>query len=684
MITLITVMALLSPVTSVAQDNAKDPVIMTINGEPVYQSEFLYIYTKNNSCVSYKEEDLDAYMELFINYKLKVKEAERLGYDTIPKLVKELGEYRTQLSAQYMVDKNLSENLIKEAYERTANEVRASHILVRIKPEATPADTLAAWNKIMGLRERIVDGGEDFAAVATGSRSQPGSEDPSAAINGGDLGYFTAFQMVYPFEEAAFNTPVGTVSMPVRTSFGYHIIKVVDKRQAKGKIQVAHIMILSDQNASPDDKAKAEQKIRDIYALLQQGESFEDLAGKYSDDQTSKGKQGLLPEFGAGTKQRMIPAFEEAAFAIPSDGAYSEPVLSPYGWHIIKRIKLSPVGSYDELHRELKLKVERDVRAETTKNSFLNNLKTQYNFVNNGHQLLPMFYNTIGPEIFQGTWKGLADHSHDEDILFSFMDRYFTVGDFEEYLVNTQSAGRTVLMEDYIRAKYNSFINSELLKYEDSMLENKYPEFKALFQEYRDGILVFEVMQNEIWNKASKDTAGIRAYYAEHHADFVYPVRYKGDLYKCSSKEIAEKVIEYLECDTMDYVKIQELVNKDSELNLLVKRNTFNSETTEAFRIGGETASNGGMTDPCKKQKPGKAPKYRKFKPGINKMFEYKNEYYVFVVEEVLEPRERQYDEAKGLVTAAYQNHLESEWLKNLRNQYKVVVNNEVLYGLAD
>lgn len=673
----LTLFALFAATISVAQDQAKDPVIMTIDGAPVYQSEFIYIYTKNNPCVSYQKEDLDAYMQLFINYKLKVKEAERLGYDTIPKLMTELKQYRDQLSLPYMIDKEKNEALIKEAYERTVNEVRASHIMVRLKSDASPQDTLAAYEKIMVIRGRIL-GGEDFATVARSS-----SEDPSAAMNAGDLGYFGALQMVYPFEDAAFKMNVGDISMPVRTSFGYHIIKVTGKRAAIGKMMAAHIMIMVDKNMNPEQAAKAEQKINEIYGMLEKGESFESLAEKYSDDQSSKGKGGKLPEFGPGTKQRMVPEFEEAAFALTTDGQYSKPFRSPYGWHIVKRISMTPLGTYEDMYRELKLKVERDVRAETTRESFINGLKIQYGFVDNSHRLLGLFYNTLGDEIFAGNWTGLTDHANDSEILFSFAKMAYTVKDFETYLIENQSAGRTEDKEFYVRKRYENFVKASILSYEDSQLEAKYPEFKALMQEYRDGILVFDVMQNEIWNKASKDTVGIRNYYEAHKADFVYPVRYKGDLYRCMNKETADQVVAYLKSDTMDYAKIQMAINTTSELTLMIKRNTFNSETTEAFKIEKAKKPEATDADPCKKSKPAKAPKYRKFKAGLNKTFVYKDEYYVFDVEEVMAPRGRDFNEAKGLVTAAYQNELEAQWLKSLRERYKVVVNDAVLYGLS-
>lgn len=237
----------------------------------------------------------------------------------------------------------------------------------------------------------------------------------------------------------------------------------------------------------------------------------------------------------------MVPEFEEAAYALTEDGQYSKPFKSPYGWHIVKRISLTPLGTYEEMYRELKLKVERDPRAETTRESFISNLKTQYNFSDNSHKLLPMFYNTMGDEIFTAGWKGLTDDSHDSEILCSFADQVITVAQFEKYLMEKQTPGKTENIELYVKRKYDEYVKAELLKYEDSKLESKYPEFKSLMQEYRDGILVFDVMQNEIWNKASKDTTGIKAYYEAHKSDFTFPVRYKGELYKCIDKPTAEK-----------------------------------------------------------------------------------------------------------------------------------------------
>ncbi len=599
--------------TVVAQN---DPAVLTIDGKDVPASEFMYIYSKNNSNPSFKKDSLDDYMKLFINYKLKVREARALGYDTIPSLVKELEQYRQQLSLPYMIDKEKNEALIQEAYARTTKEVRASHILIRVQPNASPADTNSAYVKAMQLRSRILKG-EDFEDVA---RSKGGSEDPSVVQNGGDLGYFSALQMVYPFEDAAFKTEVGTVSMPVRTRFGYHLIKVTDKREARGTMEAAHILILAKKGASKQDEENAEAKINEIYGLLENGERFEDLAVKYSDDQSSKSKGGLLPIFGSGSKQRMVPEFEEAAFSIPEDGQYSKPFQTTYGWHIIKRIQRIPTPSYEKMYRELKLKVERDMRAEKTKAAFIENLKKNYNYTDNSAKYLPLFYDSISDAIYLGKWTGLEDKSTMNETLIKFKNNTFTVKDFQDYLIATQSKMPRQDMKQLVDEKFNQFVSGKILAYEDSQLERKYPEFKALMQEYGDGILVFEIMQDEIWKKAAQDSAGIQNYYTANKSDFTFPLRYKGDLYKCKDKKTAKKVYKAVKSGKLSAMEIEKVMNSDSQLNVKAKSQTFNTETTDAFNV----------------EKKGEM-KLKTFKEGLNKPYQNGDSYYVMDVEEVME-----------------------------------------------
>jgi len=229
---------------SQAQDS---PTIMTIDGQPISKKEFENIYKKNNRDSVVTTAALDEYLELFINFKLKVREAEKLKLDTASQFTTELAGYRKQLSRPYLVDNVKKEELLHEAYERMKTEVEASHILITVDEDASPADTLAAYKKIQSLRSEGMKSDADFGKLARNS-----SEDPSAKSNDGYLGFFTALQMVYPFENAAFNTPPGDVSGIVRTRFGYHILKVHSKRPARGEIQVAHIMVKSTDQDSPE------------------------------------------------------------------------------------------------------------------------------------------------------------------------------------------------------------------------------------------------------------------------------------------------------------------------------------------------------------------------------------------------------------------------------------------------
>ena len=292
-------------------------VLITIEQEQITASEFMAIYNKNNVNIETADKkNVNEYLELFVNFKLKVHEAEYQGMDTAAKFTKEFNGYVDQLAKPYLVDKQFTEALIKEAYERSKWEIRAKHIMIQIPDNPTPQDTANAFAKANEVYAKAI-ADSVFSNVAVKY-----SDDPSVVKNGGDLGYFSAFRMVYPFETAAFNTPVGEIAKPIRTSFGYHIIKAVDKRPASGELKAAHIMIISNENTSPEDQKKAQDKINEIYGELEGGAEFSKLATTYSDDRGSAKKGGDLGWFGAG---RMVPVFEEEAFALQANGDYTKP-----------------------------------------------------------------------------------------------------------------------------------------------------------------------------------------------------------------------------------------------------------------------------------------------------------------------------------------------------------------------
>jgi peptidyl-prolyl cis-trans isomerase SurA len=646
---LITVLSCLSLTVS-AQ---KDPVVMSIDGKPVTQTEFLQIYTKNNPNPSFDKDSLDRYMELFQVFKLKVAEAEALGYDTIPRLKKELEGYKKQLALPYLIDSVQNQTMVTEAYNRTANEVRCSHILIKLDPNASPKDTLEAYNRLLGLKARI-EKGEDFASVA---KSKNGSEDPSVVNNGGDLGYFTAFQMVYPFEEKAYNTPVGQVSAPFRTRFGYHILKVTDKRPARGTIKVAHIMIATGREASTETRQNAEKKINEIYDSLVAGAAWDKMVNAYSEDANSTKKAGELPTFGSGTSQRMVLEFEDAAFALKEVGQFSKPVKTQYGYHIIKLLEWSPIKSFDVIRRELQAKVNKDERSKVTQDSFVQKLKTQYNYQDKSAKGLEWFVDNLDSNYYVGKWK--ATELKSNKTLFVLGGQKFKQKEFAQYVEKNFRSVRKDEAAVVVKQLYSQWEKAAILAYEESLLPAKYPAFKALVQEYHDGIILYEIMQDQVWNKAVKDTAGLRTFFNENRSKYSWSERINATVYECKDEHIAVQVYGMLlKSDTITSKNVIEVINKDSELNLKVRMNKFELKQTAYLNN-------------------------RNWTLGLNPVYSYEGKWYVVKVAEIMAPAPKEFTEAKGLATSDYQVYLEKKWLDALRSKHQIVINTDVLYQLG-
>lgn len=663
-----------------------DPVLMTIGGSPVTKSEFERVYRKNNNREDINDPAaIQEYMQLFINYKLKVKEAETLQLDTSSSFITELNGYKKQLAQPYLTDKNVSEELLREAYERLKKEVRASHILVKIGEGALPKDTLEAWNRIMIIRDHLLNkaitpqrmaeyetmvkkifqpdsvaherieslkkvirmkAGNNEASFASVARAI--SDDPSAVDNGGDLGYFTALMMVYPFETAAYNTKPGEISMPVRTKFGYHLIRVTDVRNASGEILTAHIMVKHTPNASEQDSLQAKQKIDEIYAKLKAGEKFEDLAQQFSDDRGSAKSGGVLPWFGTG---RMVAEFEKAAFALEKDGDFSEPVKTSYGWHIIKRLEKRPLASFEDKKAELKNQIARDSRSELGKTSLIARIKKENGFkefIKNKDE----FINSLDTSLVNGNWSP-ASLSKLNKPLFSLGGKIYTQADFANYISSRQTKRTNISPQAIGYSMYDNFVNDTCIEFEESQLENKYPDFRNLMREYRDGILLFDLTDKMVWSKAVKDSAGLAEFYENNKQNYMWGKRCKAVVYTCSSKDIASKVKKMLKKGA-NADKIAAEINDKSQLNVSIKEGTFSKGDNESV-------------DQVTWVK-GVAPEIIKG-----------NQVIIVDIKEVLEPMPKTLDEAKGLVTSDYQNYLEQNWLSELRQKYEVKIDEEVL-----
>jgi len=634
----------------------KDPVVMEIDGNPVTKSEFLQIYLKNNPDPKFDKASLDEYVEMFTKFKLKVAEAEKLGYDTIPKLVKELDGYRKQLALPYLIDSVENQAMVAQAYDRIKNEVRASHILVKVDANASPKDTLAAYNRILALKARI-EKGEDFAAVA---KMKNGSDDPSAVSNGGDLGYFTAFQMVYPFEEKAYTTPVGQVSEPFRTRFGYHIVKVTDKRPSRGTIRVAHLMVSTGKDATPEAKANAEKKINELYDKLLAGEKWESMVSLHSDDANSVKKGGELPAFGSGTTQRMVPAFEDAAFALKNVGDFSKPVKTDFGYHIIRLIEWKAVPSFESMKKELQTKVNKDERSKKTQDSFVSKLKNNYHYQYKGDKNLKWFNQHLDSTYYIGKWSADGKLKSNKPLfVLNGETTPFTQQVFASYLEKNYRGVKREENQIVISKQYRNWEKFAILQYEESKLSEKYPEYRALLKEYHDGIILYEIMQDKVWNKAVKDTVGLRAYFNANQSKYTWPKRLDATIYECLNKDIATKVTNMLKNDTINSKHVIDVINKDSELNLKVKMNKFDIAQTPALAN-------------------------RAWTKGVNPAYEFEGKYYVVKVNAVLEPGLKEFSEAKGMATSDYQNYLESTWLESLKKTHTVKINSDVLYQIGN
>ena len=624
----------------------KDPVLLTVDGQDVTLSEFEAVYKKNNRDEMVDQDDLKDYLQLYINFRLKVREAEKLGMDTVRKFIQELNGYQKQLAKPYLTDKEVTEKLVMEAYERSLKDIRASHILLKIGPDALPKDTLKVYNKILDIRKQAMKG--DFAALA-----KKYSEDPSAKDNGGDLGWFSTLRMVYPFETAAFNTEVNKISQPVRTRFGYHIIKVVDQRDALGEMRAAHIMVKTGPEAPQEQIEEAKTKIMEVKELLDKGQNFEDLAKKYSEDRGSANKGGALPIFGTG---RMVPEFEAAAFALKEDGDYSEPVLTEYGWHIIKRLERMPVASFADAEKNLRSKVAKDSRSQMSRTVVLNRVKKENGFKENRKNLDAVLA-ILDTTLIEGQW----DANKGENLtgmVFSIGDEKYTQADFCDYIGTHQTRRRKEDLAVIMNGMFNKYVEESLIAFEEAQLPEKYPEYKALLKEYRDGILLFDLTDKKVWSKAVKDTAGLKAFHEENRDKFMWGKRLDAEIYYCQKDSLVEPLAKALKkkakkgSPTKD--ELLKEFNANSALNLRIESDKYEENEEEMLK---DVNWEKGLQGP--------------FKNGDNQVY--------VLVNEVLEPQAKTLKEARGLVTAEYQNHLEKEWIKELRSKYKFKANEELL-----
>lgn len=607
----------------------EEEILLTIGDTEISKAEFERIYKKNNANL-FDEEDRKTpkeYLDLFIDYKLKVIEAQNLKMDTSRAFKEELAGYRKELAAPYLTDVQFNEKMVRDHYERMNTEVNASHILLRLDENAPQEKEKEVLDRINKIREEIL-AGKDFAEAAAEY-----SEDPSAESNGGNLGYFSAFQMVAPFENAVFNLSEGEVSEPIRTSFGYHLIKVNDFRENQGDIKVAHIMKMFPRGDQNFDKTKIKTEIDSIYNELEKGADFAEMAKKHSDDKRSAELGGEMPWFSAG---RMIPEFSEAAFNIKNKGDFTRPIETKFGYHIIKKLDHRPVPAFEEAKADIESRIKKDpARSVYSKKAFVKKLKDEYGFTENKENLAQLKVKTAEDDL-----------QNPDRILFTLNDEKFTAEDFQDFLQETNK-------EQYAE-NFEAWVENEITAYENKRLEAKHPEFRYLIREYHDGILLFNIMEEKIWNFAAEDSTGLQEFYEDHEGEYVWEERFKGSIITVENDSVRQEAEKYFASE-MPNQEVIDLLNKEKQL-IEIKEGAW------------EEGSNP-VVD------------YFVWNGPIPEDF---NAELTFVRGDLIPPEPKTLDEAKGLYISDYQNYLEKKWLKKLRKKYKIKVNKKLLKTIED
>ena len=616
------------------QQPTNSEILITINSEEITVDEFLDVYNKNINLVQNdNQKDIDDYLELYLNYKLKLLEARALKYDQKQSYKQEYEGYKKQLEQKYLTDKNVTEALIQEAYNRTIEEVKAQHILVRTSSDQ---DTLAALEKLNVLRNRFLN--EDFDLL----KKEIHDGEKIFAEN---LGYFSAFKMVYDFENAAFNTSVGDVSQPFKTQFGYHIVKVLDKRHSRGKAKAAHIMIAHNYK---DSLQTPEQRINELHRLLLQGESFENLAKQFSEDKSSAKNGGNLKPFSSSEINSEI--FVDTAFGL-EDGAISNPIRTKFGWHIIKLISTIPVKDFEEIKFDLEQKVKRDSRSSLIEKKMIESLKKQYQIdAPNRDEISSLFFKVEE----QNDWT-LQDGVAPKDQFIKIQNRVLTHDDFLIFLNKKRSLKNSSSTSELVLRSYNTFLEEQLMQYKKDRLPLENKEYAQILKEYEEGLMLFDIMQEKIWDGAKNDSIGLLNHYEINQAKFIASAEITGTIARSKKKSALKKIIKMWSDGRS---------NDDITNDLNAKRQQI-ILSTGSFEIDNPLL-----------------PKKVKFKEGISSIFPIEDSYVVLNISAQSPQKMQSFEDSKGAVISSYQAELEKHWIENLRKKYNISINKNALDAL--
>ncbi|GEO21935.1 peptidylprolyl isomerase [Cyclobacterium qasimii] len=624
--------------------------LLKINGETSDKEEFLYILNKNRQkdASPISRTDFERNFELFVDYKLKVKYAMDLGMHQTKAFKTEFAAFKDELKKPYLLENSLTEGELRKAYSRMQEIVKASHILFQFPENASKEDSIAVYKMAEKIKAEA-NAGADFHQLAVKY-----SDDPSASANKGSLGYFTAMQMVLPFEEAAYNLKIGEISAPIVSDFGYHIIKLEDRRPNPGQLRVSHLLIRVGADVSVDEEAIALNKINQIHqTLLEDSNQWLDLVKTYSEDPSSKVKKGIIPWFGVGA---IVPEFEHAAFSLNKIGAFSVPVKTEYGYHIIRLEAAKPVPPFNEVLPTIKSNILRDSRSSLIKEQVLAMQKAKFKVTEN-NQLLSILKSTFASQNGKPTaqlYSKLEELSKKEDNLIIQSEwKEAEIADLIAFLKTTNSQGNTLFTSSF-DAVYKDFSEELLSKWEEEQLYQNNHDYRQLVNEYRYGMLLFELMNNEVWQKALEDSTGQKAYFQENNDQYMWNKRAKALILKAKKNQDISNVAAYLSSQPLTDSLSSELNKKFLEKNALlftVEQKTYEVDKNEIFN---------GL--------------------DLNQSYheiQQNNETILLVLGEILPARVKKYEETRGKLIQDYQQYLEKNLLTELKQKYTIQVNED-------
>ncbi|MBK9270606.1 MAG: peptidylprolyl isomerase [Saprospiraceae bacterium] len=640
-------------INSIVFSQSNDPVLFTIQNQPVKVSEFEYIYTKNNGKeADFSKASLEEYLNLYIKFKLKVQAARDMKLDTIPTLIKELEGYRQQLTTNYLNDKEVTDKLAKEVYERQKKDLKISHILFSLNNSATPSDTLKAYEAAMQAYREIMKSKEWDAAV------KKYSNDLNTAQQGGSLGWVTAMlpDGFFHFENTIYQLKKGEISYPVRSRLGFHLIRLDDIRPARRKMEAAHILFRKSIKGKPDILAKG--KVDSAYQVLSKGGNFEELARLLSEDKTTSMTGGTIGYFGINQYES---SFEDAAFALERDGQVSAPVETSIGWHLIKRLKREEELPYERAKKKIQSDISRDSRFKEAQGSLIGKIKAEAGYSENA-AALDRFAAAMDTNFFTYKWK--APEFEKQEELGAIGNIKMTNTEFAEF-VKSNTRLRVQGSDDQdvkqaIRKLFDEMVAQKCLQYEEGRLEDKYPEFKSLMREYREGILLFEATKNVVWDRAAEDSLGLRMFYEKNKSKYQWDER---------------AIVYYVAIDTPD----NKIVGK---IQKYMQKKTV-SAGLDKFDQKREFISFQKSTVEKKNKETYEGLEFKKASmTGLNKNASGKG-YHFKKIEQILPPSTKTLDEARGFIIADYQDYLEALWVDELKAKYPVNVNQETLNALV-